>query len=124
MDGDNTATPSARVSLPKEPALANVRWDLLLNTMLALGAFCSYRPMYVVDFFLENVLSLLRADHLESGSLTLVQTYCLLSNLSQKRNKPNSGSIYLGIALRMAIGLGLHRELPFWNISPFEREVR
>lgn len=29
-----------------------------------------------------------------------------------------------GIALRLAIGLGLHRELPFWSISPFEREVR
>lgn len=29
-----------------------------------------------------------------------------------------------GIALRLAIGLGLHRELPFWNISPFDREVR
>ncbi len=24
----------------------------------------------------------------------------------------------------MAIGLGLHRELPLWTITPFEREVR
>ena len=97
---------------------------MLLNVVLGLGAFCAFQPMYVVDHFLESCIKRLSVETLESGSLTLVATYCLLSNLSQKRNKPNSGSVYLGIAVRMAIGLGLHRELPAWNITPFEREMR
>jgi hypothetical protein len=80
--------------------------------------------MHVVDHFLEKATSQISATQLESGNLELVQAFCLLSNLAQKRNKVNSGSVYLGIAVRMAIGLGLHRELPLWNISPFEREVR
>lgn len=69
----------------------------------------------------------------------LVQAFTLLSNLTQKRNRLNAGSVYLGmtsmkpksrvdmmsgIAVRMAIGLGLHRELPLWRITPFERETR
>lgn len=83
--------------------------------------------MYFVDYFLEKATAEITATQLESGSLgslELVQGFCLLSNLAQKRNKVNSGSVYLGIAVRMAIGLGLHRELPLWSISPFEREVR
>ncbi len=80
--------------------------------------------MYFVDYFLERADAVLNVGHLETGSLVLVQAFTLLSNISQKRNKSNSGSIYLGIAVRMAIGLGLHRELPLWNIKPFEREVR
>ncbi|OXB34280.1 nuclear protein [Cryptococcus neoformans] len=99
-------------------------WDFLLNIVLAIGAFCVSRPTYVIDYFLEAAISQLSVEYLEKGSLTLVQAFCLLSNVSQKRNKPNSGSVYMGIALRLAIGLGLHRELPFWNISPFDREVR
>lgn len=99
-------------------------WDFLLNIVLAIGAFCVSRPTYVIDYFLEAAISQLSVEYLEKGSLTLVQAFCLLSNISQKRNKPNSGSVYMGIALRLAIGLGLHRELPFWNISPFDREVR
>jgi transcriptional regulatory protein GAL4 len=102
----------------------NVRWDILSNTVIGLGAFCCGQPMYIVDYFLEKATAEISATQLESGSLELVQGFCLLSNLAQKRNKVNSGSVYLGIAVRMAIGLGLHRELPLWSISPFEREVR
>lgn len=80
--------------------------------------------MTVIDHYLKAATSMIDIDLLECGSLTLVQAYTLLSNLSQKRNKPNSGLTYLGVAVRMAIGLGLHRELPLWSISPFEREVR
>lgn len=110
------------MSTTKDPA--DSRWLLLVNTIIALGAFCCSQPMYVVDYFLERAVAGINAEHLETGSLVLVQAFTLLSNISQKRNKSNSGSTYLGIAVRMAIGLGLHRELPLWNIKPFEREVR
>jgi transcriptional regulatory protein GAL4 len=97
---------------------------MLSNVILGLGAFCDSQPMSVIDYFLERATSGIVADHLETGSLVLVQAFTLLSNLAQKRNKPNAGSTYLGIAVRMAIGLGLHRELPRWNITAFEREER
>lgn len=112
------------------PALAvaaltmDYSWNILSNVVIGLGAFCCGQPMHVVDHFLELATSGISATQLESGSLALVQAFTLLSNLAQKRNKVNSGSVYLGIALRMAVGLGLHRELPLWSISPFEREVR
>lgn len=99
-------------------------WEILTNVVLALGAFVSFRPMEAVDYFLERALAHVNVDCLEVGNLTLVQAFTLLSNITQKRNKPNAGSIYLGIATRMATSLGLHRELPSWNISLFEREVR
>lgn len=99
-------------------------WELLTNVVLALGAFVSFRPMEAVDYFLERALAKVNVDCLEGGNLTLVQAFTLLSNITQKRNKPNAGSIYLGIATRMATSLGLHRELPSWQITPHEREVR
>lgn len=99
-------------------------WDILVNVVLSLGAFVSFRSSALVDHFLEKALDKLGAAHLEAGNLTLVQAFTLLSNISQKRNKPNAGQAYLGCAVRMAIGLGLHRESPQWRISPFEREVR
>jgi transcriptional regulatory protein GAL4 len=42
----------------------------------------------------------------------------------QKRNKPNTGSNYLGLAVRVALSLGLHRELAAWQIGLLEREMR
>jgi transcriptional regulatory protein GAL4 len=60
----------------------------------------------------------------ESANLTFVQALVLLSNLSQKRNKPNTGSNFLGLATRMALSLGLHRELPDWDINILQREMR
>ena len=97
----------------------------MVNVVLAIGAFCHAPDMtHIVDHFMEKAVSQLGVETLECGNLTLVQAFTLLSNLAQKRNKPNAGSVYLGIAVRMAVGLGLHRELPLWEISPFEREVR
>ncbi len=69
---------------------------MLLNVILGIGAFCLHQPMYIIDYFLERTTAIIRVEQLESGSLTLVQCYTLLSNLSQKRNKPNAGSVYLG----------------------------
>ncbi|GAA5987742.1 hypothetical protein JCM10908_007194 [Rhodotorula pacifica] len=106
------------------PPPAGPGWQILTNVVLALGAFVSFRPMEAVDFFLERALAKVNVDCLEVGNLTLVQAFTLLSNITQKRNKPNAGSIYLGIATRMATSLGLHRELPSWQITPHEREVR
>ncbi|PLB50797.1 hypothetical protein P170DRAFT_446038 [Aspergillus steynii IBT 23096] len=53
---------------------------------------------------------------LESGTLLNVQAFLLMvthfGNYLQKRDRPNTGYNFIGIAYRMAIGLGLHREPP------------
>lgn len=100
-------------------------WELLLNAVLALGAWCINSENSTADLtFYQNARSRLTSSILETGSLPLVQALTLLSNYVQKRNKPNTGWNYLGLALRMAIGLGLHREFPGWNSSPLKQEMR
>jgi hypothetical protein len=39
-------------------------------------------------------------------------------NYLQKRDRPNTGYNFIGIAYRMALGLGLHREPPGATIGP------
>lgn len=100
---------------------------MLLHTVLALGAWTIGDGSNDLDDVLyrkARSYSQEEESMFESGSLSLVQALLLLSNLSQKGNKPNTGWNYLGLAVRMAISLGFHRELPEWNISLFQREVR
>ena len=97
-----------------------------MHTILALGAWCLDDSQSDVDEDLyHRALSFGEDESLfESANLTFVQALILLSNLSQKRNKPNTGSNFLGLAVRMALSLGLHRELPDWEISTLQREMR
>ncbi|KAF4838471.1 Regulatory protein GAL4 [Colletotrichum siamense] len=101
-------------------------WLMLLHTILALGAWCLDDPQGELDDDLyHHALSFGEDESLfESANLEFVQALVLLSNLSQKRNKPNTGSNFLGLATRMSLSLGLHRELPGWRINKLQREMR
>lgn len=101
-------------------------WQLLLNTILALGAWCVGDDNSDLDisFYQEARRHIEQASVFERGNLTLVQALLLLSNYAQKRDKPNTGWNYLGLAVRTAMSLGLHRELPSWNITLLQREMR
>jgi transcriptional regulatory protein GAL4 len=101
-------------------------WQILLNTILALGAWCIGDDNSDLDisFYREARRHLGQASVFEEGNLTLVQALLLLSNYAQKRDKPNTGWNYLGLAVRTAISLGLHKEFPSWNITPLQREIR
>ena len=101
-------------------------WHMLLNSILALGAWTSGNESNDLDdiFYRRAVSSWQGQSILESGSLPLVQALLLLSNYTQKRNKPNTGWNFLGLAVRMALGLGFHRELPKWEINLLQREMR
>ncbi|KIW01439.1 uncharacterized protein PV09_07197 [Verruconis gallopava] len=101
-------------------------WHILFYTVLTLGAwtvgddnevFDDYCYHKAVSYFQEQSV-------FELGSLPLVQSLVLLSNYVQKRNKPNTGSNYLGLAVRQSLSLGLHRELAGWKIGLLEREMR
>jgi transcriptional regulatory protein GAL4 len=101
-------------------------WQMLLHTILALGAWCLNEDHKdLEDDLYHHALSVGdEGSMFESANLTFVQALVLLSNLSQKRDKPNTGSNLLGLAIRMALSLGLHRELPNWDINLLQREMR
>ncbi|KAJ5997832.1 hypothetical protein N7522_009492 [Penicillium canescens] len=63
---------------------------------------------------------------LESGNLLTVQAFLLMGNYLQKRDRPNTGYNFIGIAYRMALGLGLHREPPggMTSSEPFSNQRR
>lgn len=73
------------------------QWRFLSSVVMAVGAFSSSRRLSIVDHYLSSATSSVQSYLLEEGSLTLVQAFCLLGDISQKRNKPNSASIYIGM---------------------------
>lgn len=101
-------------------------WTVLAYVVAAIGVWVSSTSSSnTLDLALfSQARSMLNFDYLELGNLTLVQALTLGSNYQQKRDKPNSGYNYLGLAVRMAMGLGLHKEFQGWNISPLSMEIR
>lgn len=101
-------------------------WDMLYHAIIALGAWTvNHDQVGLEDYLYRRALTVGQDESvLEAASLSSVQALVLLSNLSQKRNSPNTGWNLLGLAVRTALSLALHRELPHWNISLIERESR
>ncbi|ONH67690.1 Regulatory protein GAL4 [Cyberlindnera fabianii] len=99
-------------------------WQILLNTVLALGAWCLHGETSNFDlYYYQNAKSYLSSYVFESGSIPLLQALTLLSNYTQKRNKPNTGWNYLGLAVRMAMGLGLYKEFSNWSSSKHQIQL-
>ncbi|KAL4953260.1 fungal-specific transcription factor domain-containing protein [Aspergillus filifer] len=100
-------------------------WQVLLFVIAALGVFTSATQPTDIDFALfDAAKERLSIDVLETGNLILVQALVLISNYLQKRNKPNSGYNYMGLARRVAMGIGLHKEFPTWDASLLTLEMR
>ncbi|KAF2676936.1 hypothetical protein K458DRAFT_396513 [Lentithecium fluviatile CBS 122367] len=100
-------------------------WHALAFMIAAVGYFTAATGPTDTDRRLFMAAkSNMSIESLEMGNITLVQTLTLMSNYLQKRNKPNSGYNYLGLALHMAMGLGLHKEFHDWDISPLNMEIR
>jgi transcriptional regulatory protein GAL4 len=100
-------------------------WNALAYIIAAIGLFTTSTEPVVRDLDLfEAAKANITIDSLETGNITLVQALALLSNYIQKRGKPNSGYNYLGLALHMAMGLGLHKEFQGWRIAPLQMEIR
>jgi transcriptional regulatory protein GAL4 len=74
--------------------------------LLSSGSDEIQRPYYGV------ARSLFTVQMLEAGTLGTVQALLLMGNYLQKMDRPNTGYNLIGIAHRMAIGLGLYREVP------------
>jgi transcriptional regulatory protein GAL4 len=107
------------------PRPANSSWNALAYMVAAIGAWTTTAGTDSIDLDLfKAAKSNISADSLETGNITLVQVLTLMSNYLQKRNKPNSGYNYLGLALHMAMGLGLHKAFSNWNIPALNIEIR
>lgn len=100
-------------------------WLVLAYVVAAIGVWSLAKTPDNLDLQLfSQARSILSFNFLELGNLTLVQALTLTSNYQQKRDRPNSAYNYLGLAVRMAMGLGLHKEFQGWNISPLNMEIR
>ncbi|EKG16843.1 hypothetical protein MPH_05946 [Macrophomina phaseolina MS6] len=100
-------------------------WNALAYMIATIGAYTDTSiPASVHKTLFNAAKSNVSIHSLETGNLTLVRCLALMHNYLQKMNKPNSGYNYLGLALHMAMGLGLHKEFHGWDISPLEMEGR
>lgn len=100
-------------------------WHVLANLVAAMGSFVSSPCNDDTHITLFNgVKNSLSIESLEAGSLGLVQAFAMAANYLQKRNRPNSGYNYGGLALRLAISLGLHKEVHGWETTPLKKEIR
>lgn len=101
-------------------------WESLYYIVAAIGSFMSATSQQEsedLELF-DMAKSRLSIDVLETGNITLVQTLTLMSNYLQKRDRPNSGYNYLGLAVRMALGLRLHKQIDDSNESILDQEMR
>ncbi|GAA5851858.1 hypothetical protein JCM8547_000078 [Rhodosporidiobolus lusitaniae] len=109
------------------PRPGGAAWNLLLACIQGLGSMCVLGETEGTDAIAlyERACSLVQiVPMFEQTSLTAVQAFILLGNYAQKLNHPSSGSVFLGIALRLAINLGLHCEVSAQSMSAWEQEQR
>jgi transcriptional regulatory protein GAL4 len=100
-------------------------WHVLLYIIAAIGAFTTAQSATDIDIALfQAAKARISIDMLETGNLAFVQALTLISNYVQKRNKPNSGYNYTGLAKRVALGIGLHKEFATWHAKPLMLEMR
>jgi hypothetical protein len=99
-----------------------------LNAMFALGCQFSEYPSADKDsasaMFCERVSGLLQFDLLDNGSIACVQALLLSGQYLQCTNFPERCWNIIGLACRMAIGLGLQSATPPDDASPLEIAMR
>lgn len=86
-------------------------WWCLYYTVVALGCWCVQGDSTNHDLQYYKIAKSHLSQVFESGNVDYVISLILLSNYAQKRNKPNTGWNYLGLAVSMAVSLGLYKEI-------------
>lgn len=99
-----------------------------LNAMFALGcefsAYSSEDKEMASGVFLARIRSLLRYDVLDSGDISHVQALLLVSQYLLCTHYPSQCWNVIGMACRMAIGLGLQSPHFSDGMSRVEKEMR
>ncbi|CDS06862.1 hypothetical protein LRAMOSA09387 [Lichtheimia ramosa] len=105
---------------------------LLLNAIYAVASRISPdvrtrsdpdAPDTAGEIFFERARSLLD-DYYDVPRISTVQALLLLAIHQHGTMKYARGWLYSGMAFRMALDLGLHRNCDHWNVPPDERERR
>lgn len=108
----------------------NVIFHCALNSMLALGSqFMDMAPedrRVLGDFFAKRARDMCQLDLFDDGSFAFIQALLVLGQCLQSTPYPNRCWNCIGIACRLALGLGLHVESAqaIRRLSPWEIEVR
>lgn len=114
----------------QEEARPSTIWLCKLFGLLALGEFYSHRKKTIDNYGVPGTDYYLRAINLlqdiyEDATVTQVETLILLSCFANGLGRVKAAYTYSGIAMRLALTLGLHRSVPASSaISPVERENR
>ncbi|KAE8372500.1 fungal-specific transcription factor domain-containing protein [Aspergillus bertholletiae] len=92
---------------------ASSSWNPIFYMVLAIGSWITGADTEpdAYDFY-AAARSHMSLRMLEVGNILTVQAFLLMGNYLQKRDRPNTGYNFIGMAYRMALGLGLHREPP------------
>ncbi|KAI0156569.1 fungal-specific transcription factor domain-containing protein [Xylariaceae sp. FL1272] len=99
-------------------------WRVVFYMVLAIGEWVSApESNSALSPYYHAARSCLSFQMLESGTTETVQAFLLMSNYLQKRDRPNTGYNFVGLALKLGIGLGLHREVSDES-DTFENERR
>ncbi|KFY40584.1 hypothetical protein V494_03435 [Pseudogymnoascus sp. VKM F-4513 (FW-928)] len=73
--------------------------------------------------YFQQAMQLLPGLH-EQGSVTFIKVLSLVGYFFQNLNRRDTAFLYIGLALRMAISMGLHQEVPDQNLDDGAREHR
>ncbi|KAF4920926.1 Regulatory protein GAL4 [Colletotrichum viniferum] len=124
-----------RVNAGHRQRLIQSPWRVVYHMVLAIGHWLSSTETeHLQSGHYSAARSNLSLQMLESGTIETVQAFLLMGNYLQKRDRTNTGYNFIGLAYRMALGLGLHREPPgpedtlgherrrqlFWTVYCFE----
>ncbi|PYI00565.1 hypothetical protein BO78DRAFT_274288, partial [Aspergillus sclerotiicarbonarius CBS 121057] len=100
-------------------------WHAIFYIILAIGNWTlGHSSASKQCIYYSAARSRMSMQMLESGTLLTIQAFLLMGNYLQKQDRPNTASNLIGIAYRMALGLGLHREVPTKNELLFHERRR
>ena len=95
---------------------------LAYGQMYSVNQWAGYDGPPGFHYFMQ-ALQILPDIH-EEGSILFVEVLSLVGYYMQNLNRRDAAFLYIGLALRMAISLGLHQEFPDPNLDEVTREHR
>ncbi|TEA16123.1 Proline utilization trans-activator [Colletotrichum sidae] len=94
---------------------AKVLIILAFGQLYSVNQWVDFRGPPGFEYF-THALNLLPDTH-EEGSILCVETLALIGYFMQNMNRRDAAFLYTGMALRMAISLGLHQEIGYTSAS-------
>ena len=106
----------------------NSSWLVLLNLIFAMGCefldISSRQVAATASKFLSRARTIIFAQIIDVGDLETVQALLLMGQYLQNTMQLNRCWTVIGLAIRVAQGIGLHLNPSNWGISVIEKEMR